>query len=276
MKKLLVCGSNGMAGHTISDYLKSLNKYEIINVARSNADYNLDIEFDLNYLKDLIKTLKPDVVINCIGLLVKASNDNPERAIYINSYFPKWLEKVTKNTQTKIIHLSTDCVFNGLSNGNYIETDIPTETNNYGRTKSMGELNNSKNLTLRLSIIGDEEKSNGVGLFEWFMRQKGDIKGYSNVLWNGITTLELAKQIDEIINLDINLVGLYHLAPSFNISKFDLLYLIKEIFEKEIAIGSDPTVIQDKTLHNSRTFEYNPLIPSYEQQLMEMKEWLGK
>ncbi len=273
--KILILGSRGMAGHTICDYLKSLNKYEIVTVARTNADYNFDIIENPQNILDIIKDNQYDIIINCIGLLVKASENCPAEAIYVNSYFPHLLEEITKDTQTKIIHLSTDCVFDGRY-GDYKENETVTETNMYGRTKSMGELNNSKNLTLRLSIIGDEEKSNGVGLFEWFMRQKGDIKGYSNVLWNGITCLELAKQIDKIINLPNSLTGLYHLAPSFNITKYDLLCLIKEIFEKEIAVGSDPTVIQDKTLHNSRTFEYNPLIPSYEQQLTEMKEWLSK
>jgi len=272
--KILILGSRGMAGHTIYDYLKSLNKYEIVTMARTNADYNFDIIESPQNILDIIKDNQYDIIINCIGLLVKASEDCPAEAIYVNSYFSHLLEEVGKITGVKIIHLSTDCVNDG-SKGSYLETDTPTETSWYGRTKAMGELKNNKDLTLRLSIIGDELKE-GTGLFEWFMRQKGDIKGYSNVLWNGITTLELAKQIDKIINLPNSLTGLYHLAPSFNISKYDLLCLIKEIFEKEIAIGSDPTVIQDKTLHNSRTFEYNPLIPSYEQQLTEMKEWLSK
>lgn len=268
--KILIIGSNGMAGHMIVRYLNSLNKYTIKTSARSNSDYNLDVENDLDLLLNAIKDFEPDIIINCIGLLIKACNDNPDRAIYVNSYFPHWLEKIAKNTRTKVIHLSTDCIFDGTQ-GNHLETDKATETSWYGRTKNMGEIINNKDLTLRLSIIGTELKSNGVGLLNWFLNQEGIVNGFTNCYWNGITTLELAKQIDTIIENRPNLSGLYHLAPDFKINKYNLLVLAKNIWNMDkVQIFKKSDFCQDKTLINSRKNEYNPEIPDYETQLKEL------
>jgi len=270
MLKVLVLGANGMAGSMITKYLSSLNKYNIKTSARKDSDYNLDIETDLDLLLIAIKDFEPDIIINCIGLLIKTCNDYPNRAIYVNSYFPHWLEKITKNTLTKVIHLSTDCIFDGTQ-GNHLETDKATETSWYGKTKAMGEIINNKDLTLRLSIIGTELKSNGVGLLNWFLQQSGIVSGFTHCFWNGITTLELAKQIDTIIENKSELSGLYHLAPDFKINKYNLLVLAKNIWNKDkIKIFKKSDFLQDKTLINSRKKEYDPMIPNYEIQLKEL------
>ena len=274
MKKVLVLGNMGMAGNTIYSYLKFLNKYIVFGVAREKYDYNtfvLDVKENFNKLISIIIKYQPHIIINCIGVLVKNSELNPDNAIYINGYFPHYLETITKNTKTKIIHLSTDCVNNGLK-GNYSENDVPNETSNYGRSKALGEIINDKDLTIRMSIIGNEIKKNGTGLFHWFMQQEGRCNGFSRVLWNGITCLELAKQIDKIIGT--NLTGLYHLAPDFKISKYELLKLITKVFNKNIIIEKNNDFIQDKTLVNNRKKEYDPKIPSYEIQLNEMKKFI--
>jgi len=277
-KKILIIGSRGMAGHTIFKYLRSLNKYYLIDIARQKLTPNtlsIDVKKQPNYLRRVIENSQPDVIINCIGILVDACNKDPENAIWINSYFPYYLAKITANTKTKIIHLSTDCVFDGQFQGKYTEKDLPTETNLYGRTKAMGEINNDKDLTLRLSIIGDELKENGTGLFNWFMKQKGNVYGYARVIWDGITTLELAKQLDKIINT--KLTGLYHLAPDFNISKFNLLAKINRIWDrKDVLVIPRFKVQQNKTLVNNRKEEYDPKIPDYETQLIEMKEFIER
>lgn len=265
MKKIIVLGARGMAGHMILDYLSSLNKYDVKGISRNE----IDIEEDIEKLLDMLRDEKPDVVINCIGLLVKASQENIVRAIFINSLFPHILEDIGKETNSKIIHISTDCVFDG-KNGPYNEDDLPTETNWYGRTKALGEINNDKDLTLRLSIIGPELKENGTGLFAWLIGQMGIITGYKNVLWAGVTTLELAKQIDKI--LDMNLTGLYHLIPDFSISKYDLLKLIKEVYKKDIEIIEDLSVVSNKVLKNSRKQDYDPNIKEYKLQLEELRE----
>ena len=278
MKQILILGAHGMAGHMITSYLKQLNKYEIFTLARDSkfgiTDYYCDVEINIDMLDGIInEDIDLDIVINCIGLLNKPANENPAKAIYLNSYLPHYLELITKNTNTKIIHLSTDCIFDGTQ-GNHSETDKPTEINYYGRSKALGEILNNKDLTLRLSIIGTELKKDGIGLLNWFLNQKGTITGYNNCYWNGITTLELAKQIDKIIEQNPNLSGLYHLAPDFNINKYELLCLAKKIWNKEnIEIVAKKDFHQNKTLINSRKDEYNPQIPNYETQLKELYEY---
>lgn len=278
MKRILILGSHGMAGHIISKYLELQDNY-VIKIARTYKepfpDYSLDIRRQLNLLSHLIVDHKPDVVINCIGILIPDSKKDIANAIFINSYFPHWLKNITKNTKTKIIHLSTDCVFDGKK-GNYRTNDIPTETSIYGRTKALGEINNNKDLTIRMSIIGKELKTNGSGLFEWVMKQKGTIKGFSNHYWNGITTLCLAQNINKTINSKIT--GLYQLAPGYKITKYSLLKLIKKIWNKnDITIQSYIANYCDKTLKPSYRIGFEPIIPeSYKQMLVEMREFDAK
>ncbi|MCG3055850.1 sugar nucleotide-binding protein, partial [Escherichia coli] len=132
--------------------------------------------------------------------------------------------------QGKLIHISTDCVFLG-DKGNYTESDAPDGTSIYAQSKQLGEIISDKHLTVRTSIIGPELKTDGIGLFLWFMKQTGKIKGYKRALWNRVTTIELAKAIEVFIQQDVT--GLYHLATEPKISKFDLLQLMKEVFQKD-------------------------------------------
>ena len=266
--KIFVLGSRGMAGHTICSYFKNHTTHIAYGIARNNSDFSVDIENDLEYLEHLINEYEPDVIINCIGLLIKDCNDRPDRAIYINSFFPHWLENLTKNTETKIIHLSTDCVFDGIK-GNYTEQDIHTETNWYGRTKSMGELNN-KNLTIRTSIIGTELKVKGNGLLEWALRQEFSVNGYINHLWSGITTLELAKFIEYVINNKIELDKTYHLISPQPINKYDLLKLIYDTWNKKIEVVPDYSTNCNKILVNSRFTETNYIVSDLNTQLKEL------
>ena len=273
MKKILILGI-GMAGHVIYKYLDSLKKYDLTGISKTKTDYvdyQIDIRMELYELAFVLENIFPDVIINCTGILVKESENFPSRAIYMNTFFPRWLEHKYKDTSVKIIHISTDCVFDGVQ-GYYSETTPPNESNWYGRTKAMGELNNNKDLTLRTSIIGPELKDEGSGLFSWFLRQTGIVRGYDKVLWNGITTLELAKQIDKILDID-NLVGLYHLITRKEITKYDLLILIQKIWgKKDIEIIKDSLVYSNKVLMNGR-LEYEPYIPNYDKQLQELHDW---
>ena len=278
-KSILILGSGGMAGSTIYRYLKSLNKYGIYDVAREQVNpetYVTDIRKNLNFVKKLITwRIQPDIIINCIGILVKASEDDPENAMWVNGCFPHWLEELTKNKKTKIIHLSTDCVFSGNKiDGGYKYTDIPDGIGYYAKSKIIGEINNKKDLTIRMSIIGSELKETGSGLFGWFLRQTGVVNGYSEAYWNGLTTLELAKAIDKMIDADI--VGLYQLAPDYKISKYALLELIKVIWNRhDITLVPNDSLKQDKTLINSKQEIPNYLMPlSYFDMLKEYKEWL--
>lgn len=272
--KILILGSNGMAGHIITKYFKDKN-YNVGTLARSDADFCVDIE-ENNQLENFFKSKNSecDFLINCIGLLVGESNNNPLKAIYINSYFPHYLEKKYNNTNTKIIHLSTDCVFDGLK-GNYIESDIHTEINYYGRSKSLGEINNNKDITFRTSIIGPEKKQNGSGLFHWFTKSSPNkINGWQNAWWNGITTLQLAKCIEKYIT-NPKISGIRHLVNNKNrINKYDLLVKIKEIFdiEKTISPSVGPKEIDKVLLDTIGDLDFE--ITDYDTQLRELRLFL--
>lgn len=279
MKKIVIFGSSGMAGHMVYRYFQSLNKYELLGISKTEVpgieSRVFDIEDNMPECLDFLLEYKPDVIINCIGILIQASQENPVRSIFVNSCFPHILEDLGKLINSRIIHISTDCVFNGEA-GPYIETDWPTERNWYGRSKALGEIVNDKDLTIRTSIIGPELKANGTGLFSWFMSQTGQVNGYTNVFWNGITTLEFAKQIDQI--LETNLSGLYHLTTTTPIAKGELLLQIRDVWQRtdiEILLTavSKP---QNKVLYNNRLTEYNPNIPSYRDQLQTLKDFYNK
>jgi len=269
MKKILILGSDGMAGNMIYRYLSTLNEYDIKCLSRSNvsgipSEY-FDIESDELY--NIISDNEFDYVINCIGVLVKACQDNPIRAIFVNSYFPHYLEKRTKGTSTKIIHISTDCIFSGIK-GDYTINDIPDEKSWYGRTKALGEIVNDKDLTIRTSIIGPEVRKEGVGLFKWFMEQTGQVGGYPQCFWNGVTTLELARFM--YFAMEHKLTGLVQLSTSNKISKYELLSLIVETFNK---IGTSVVradgIVQDKSLISTVNHLY--YVQEYREQLTELR-----
>jgi dTDP-4-dehydrorhamnose reductase len=210
MKKILIVGSKGMAGHIIYHYLKEKTDFEVVDIARGSDSHVPTHPIDVTHfdkLKEVLKLEQPDYVINCIGVLNKDAEDNPEKSILLNSYFPHFLAKVGNEINFRLIHISTDCVFNGQK-GNYLEDSIKDGFGFYAQTKALGEVSYGKNLTLRTSIIGPELKENGIGLFHWFMNQSGNINGYSSALWTGVTTLELAKGIVEAIKQEIS--GLHH------------------------------------------------------------------
>jgi dTDP-4-dehydrorhamnose reductase len=272
--KILVIGSNGMAGHMISRYLFEKG-YSIDTAARSNAKFLIDIEnFSLtyNFLQDIKNDY--DYIINCIGLLVKDSIDRSDRAAIINSWFPHAIEHAIRDSKTKLIHLSTDCVFDGKK-GNYVELDTHTETNAYGRSKSLGEVINNKDITFRMSIIGTEIKKNGTGLLNWILTNSDStISGWENALWNGITTLQLAKCIDSYIN-NPNISGVYHVVNNdININKYDLLCLINDTFNlnKTIVRTLGPKDINKILVDTTKTFNFQ--IPNYQTQLEELKNYV--
>jgi len=167
-----------------------------------------------------------------------------------------------------------NCVFSGKK-GNYLDTDILDGEGWYAKSKALGELNNEKDLTIRMSIIGKELKGNGSGLFEWFLAQTGTIKGYSEAYWTGLTTLELSKAIDKIIT-NTNLTGIYQLAMRDKISKHDLLCQLNSIFRNdELYITQDNTYKCDKSLINSSEIIPGYKLPNtYYDMLMEYKEYL--
>jgi dTDP-4-dehydrorhamnose reductase len=274
--KILLLGANGMAGHVITTGLREdAFHFDIISVARNNSiikpDCILDIT-DFVKLEKLVKKTQPAIIINCIGILNRSAEENPHSAVLINSYLPHFLEYITKNSNTKVIHISTDCVFSGRD-GNYTEFSLKDGLGYYAQSKALGELVNNKDLTLRTSIIGPEINPNGIGLFHWFYHQNGEIKGYTNAYWTGVTTIELLNALKFVIN-DNNIVGLYHLVNDIKISKYQLLEILNNEFEKQAILIPDDKYKVDKSLINTRKdFSFN--IKNYDQMIKEMKLWIN-
>lgn len=276
MKKLLVIGIKGMAGHILHRYFSEQNVYDVYGLARniesSATLFNVDVS-NTDQLRSLFEKNQFDYVVNCIGILNKDAEDNPSKAIWFNSYFPHYLEEITKTTLTKVIHISTDCVFSGKE-GSYTENDFKNGVGFYAQSKALGELTNTKDVTIRTSIIGPELNQNGIGLFHWFMSQTNQdhLKGFTKAYWSGLTTLELAKVVEAIINQ--NIVGLIQVAPSTKIDKFALLTLINTIYKNSaLEIEPSDSYHVDKSLVSIRTdFDYP--VPDYDQMLESQKEWI--
>ena len=212
-----------------------------------------------------------DAVINAIGILNQDAEDNKSNAVLLNSYLPHFLSDTTKDMKTKIIHMSTDCVFSGKTGG-YSETAFRDGETFYDRSKALGELENNKDLTFRNSIIGPDMSERGIGLFNWFMKQEGQINGFTKVIWTGVTTLTLAKAMEQA--LKENLTGLYNLVNNETISKYELLKLFNKYMKNnEIEIVPSDNLSLDKSLINNRT-DFSFQVPSYETMVAEMKEWI--
>ena len=272
MKKALVLGAAGMAGHIMTKYLAAKPDLSVIGVARSEtpfADEIIDV-LDFKALEAVINKHNPDFVINCIGVLVQKSANDLAQAVLINSYLPHFLAGLGEKLGFKLIHISTDCVFSGKA-GAYTETAFRDGDDNYARTKALGEVINNRDLTIRTSIIGPELKTDGTGLLDWFFKQNTDIKGYNHAYWSGVTTLELAKATYAFINQDI--FGLYNLCPESKISKFDLLGLFLKTWQKAISILPYSDYHVDKSLVCTRTdFDYS--VPDYAEMLTELNDWM--
>ncbi|KKI93657.1 dTDP-4-dehydrorhamnose reductase [Bacillus sp. SA1-12] len=271
--KLLILGGKGMAGHVIVDYFKQKGQHDVFYTSRDQNDKDslyLDVT-DIKKLEDIIELINPDIIINGIGILNEAATNHPVLAFQVNSLLPHQLVKLVERRNGKLIHISTDCVFSGTK-GDYTEFDNPDGTSIYAQSKRWGEIISDKHLTIRTSIIGPELKEDGIGLFLWFMNQTGEIKGYQKVLWNGVTTLELAKAIDAMI--EHNVTGLYNLGAEEKISKYSLLKLIQKVFKKDdVIITPDDKIVLDRTIKSTRT-DFHYQLPSYEEMIKELHSWM--
>jgi len=271
--KYLVLGSNGMAGHTIALYLISQG-HDVFGFGRKPSSLFKSVTGDVTntkILKELIESELFDVIVNCVGVLNQFAEKEKSNAILINSYLPHYLADITSHLSTQVIHLSTDCVFSG-SRGGYTEHEFRDGTSFYDRSKALGELEDSKNFTLRSSIVGPDINKSGIGLFNWFMQQKGPISGYTKALWTGQTTLQLAKTIEQISKERV--IGLINMVPDSAISKYDLLQLFNKYFRNgSVVIHPDAKYISDKSLKRTR-FDFDYRIPDYEQMLYELYGWV--
>ena len=260
--KILILGGHGMLGHKLVQVLSE--RFEVYTTIRSKKKYysespvfqkvyfleNTFVE-SFDSIINAIKTVKPQFIINCIGVIKQRSAaKDPITSITINSLFPNRLLQLCQAANIQLIHISTDCVFSGRK-GNYLEADIPDAEDLYGRTKLLGEPNAPGCLTIRTSIIGRELESSH-GLIEWFLSQeKQKIKGYKKAIFSGFTTIALAEILSKVVTDFPQLSGLYHVS-SAPISKYNLLSLVKQIYGLNIEIDADETIKCDRSLNSEK------------------------
>ena len=278
--KVLILGGSGMIGHQL--LIRLFKKFEVMATLRFNEDKYKELNifnksnsfFDVDVLeylklKKIIINFNPEIIINAVGITKQKVFSN-KFVHQINSNFPRNLLKLCIKKNIKLIHLSTDCVFSG-ERGFYNETDVPDPNEPYGKSKYNGEINNDSNIiTLRKSTIGPELKDKH-GLFEWFVSKKGDIEGYKNAKFTGITSIELARIIEKIIIHHKELHGLWHIAGP-EIDKYSLLKKIKSLLKREdINILLNESFKCDRTL-DGRKFSSltNYQSPSWDEMLEDM------
>jgi dTDP-4-dehydrorhamnose reductase len=269
MKKILVLGSTGMAGHMIYNHLAGRADFKLYDLSfrtKLNKDSILLDARNGESLAEVVRNLKPGIVINCIGALIKSSVADPANAVYLNSYLPHLLSSLAAEENFRLIHLSTDCVFSGVKGG-YLSSDFRDAQDVYGMSKALGEVSGEGILTIRTSIIGPELKSDGEGLLHWFMSQTGSVNGYTESIWTGVTTLQLARGVEQFI--DKELTGLIHYTNGAKISKFDLLGIMKKSWNMDITILPVPGKRVDKSLIPTHP-EITRNIPVYETMCREL------
>lgn len=273
MKNILVLGAAGMAGHQIALYFKEIG-YDVTAYTRRPFKYTRNIignALDTVAFQKVLLDGNYNVVINCIGVLNKDADENKSSAVYLNSYLPHLITDTLKNKETKLIHMSTDCVFAG-NTGPYYEDSLRDGITFYDRSKALGEVDDNKSLTFRNSIIGPDMNEHGIGLFNWFMKQKGEVNGFTGAIWTGVTTLTLAKAMEQVIKED--LTGLYNLVNNMSISKYELLCLFNKYFRgNEVIINKSDSLKLDKSLRSKRD-DFSFIVPPYEQMIKEMNEWV--
>lgn len=245
MNKILVLGSTGMLGRMVSEYFSQFPEYELFQTFRSIQNNKLvnNHKFDAmtDSLELLIEKIKPDYLINCIGIIKPEINERNQssinRAININTYFPIKLSKSAKKHNFKYVQIGTDCVFSGLV-GNYQETSFQDAADVYGKTKIVGEIFDSSKYLLRSSIVGPEP-GQGKSLLNWFLSQNHQtVNGFIDHKWNGITTLNFAKIVHGMIKSSKFINNLQHITPQDEVSKYDLLLYFNKYFQSNVTIVS--------------------------------------
>jgi len=280
--KVCILGANGMLGNALIYSMAFTQDYQVLGTVRNESAKQffppqitqhivagIDAQ-DIASIRDFLEVKKPDVVINSIGIVKQIDNGaDPIRAIEFNAILPHQLSKICRSIGTRLIHISTDCVFSGKKGSAYLEIDNPDPVDLYGRTKLLGELGDAPHeLTLRTSYIGNEFESTN-GLLEWFLAQNNPISGYTKAIYSGLPTVILADLIrDKVLKMP-QLHGLYHVSSS-PISKYNLLNLVAKVFGKKIVINPDDRFIIDRSLDSERFSDATGFVPPSWEQMIEL------
>lgn len=279
--RILILGGDGMLGHQLLAYLKPRHdvkvtlrqdlatycQYGLFDSGNSFA--GIDIR-SLERLVEVVADFRPEAVINAVGI-VKQRSDAKESipSLEINALLPHRLAVLCKGVGARLIHLSTDCVFSGKK-GKYLESDPSDAEDLYGKTKYLGEVHEANSLTLRTSIIG-RELSRHTSLLDWFLSRSGSVKGFTNAIYTGFTTMEMSRIIEKMLMEYPDASGVYQVS-SDQINKYELLLLIREKLGLDIEVIPDDVFCCDRSLDSSRfrsDFNYTP--PSWPAMIEELR-----
>ncbi|CRM43716.1 dTDP-4-dehydrorhamnose reductase [Pseudomonas sp. 24 E 13] len=261
--KILVLGVTGMLGSAVFKYIASHTSHSVFGTMRGRGgrkyfdekyaeNFYSDVDvLDYETLVGVFEQARPDVVINCVGLIKQlAQAKDPLSTLPLNSMLPHRLSKLCALIGARLVHVSTDCVFTG-EKGMYLESDISDAVDLYGKSKFIGEIQDQPHaITLRTSIIGHELASSA-SLVDWFLSQEGAVKGFTKAIFSGVPTSELARIITDFVIPNPQLFGLYHVSAE-PIDKFTLLNEIAKIYEKKIDIVPDDHLAIDRSLDSTR------------------------
>jgi dTDP-4-dehydrorhamnose reductase len=289
--KVLILGVNGMLGHKIYQTLFPLAdvvgtmRGNYIDIQRFPIFRELSLVFgiegmDIKNLQSVIKKVKPDILINCIGVIkqVKEAKDRTI-SIKINSLLPHELNRICGDLGIRLIHISTDCVFSGKK-GNYSEIDLSDAEDIYGKTKYLGEVTENRALTIRTSLIGRELYTTN-GLVEWLISNSGnEVNGFTNAIFSGFPSIHLAQIIRDIIFDYPSLTGLYHIS-SEPINKYILLCALNKKFELNVKVNEYSEYHCDRSLNSSlfqsktgfKALSWERMIDEFFTDSIQYREW---
>ncbi|PZD95144.1 SDR family NAD(P)-dependent oxidoreductase [Paenibacillus sambharensis] len=273
--RMLVIGGRGMAGHMLVRYFRRVTGAQVFSTVRDPKGEEGEILLEATDMNEVLRAVcdtSPHYIVNAAGVLNQYAEKKPADAYLVNGLLPHWLRYAANEAGARLIHISSDCVFSGYDGG-YTEDQRPDGVSVYAVTKAIGEVWDPRHLTIRTSIIGPEIRDNGIGLLQWFLKQQGTIKGYERVMWNGVTTLELAKAVHYAIEQP-EAGGLVHLAAPEPVSKLELLQLFQRVWNRsDIAIEPDDAIRLDRTLKSTRP-DWNYQVPEYRTMLEELAAWM--
>lgn len=274
---VLVLGATGLLGNAMFRVLSQTfngTTYGTIRHAEASRVFVPELRTQLFAVRDLtdmveltslLDTLKPDVIVNCIAS-EKSTHNDIAKMLPTFSLFPQLLSHLCRHRNIRLVHISSDGVFSGMCGG-YTEEDLPDSTQPYGIAKLLGEVAGTNTLTLRTSIIGPEIQSKNA-LLEWFLSQGDECICYTHAIFSGFPSNVLAQIICDVIQTRPDLHGLYHLATN-PISKYDLLQLIAEVYQKTIRIIPDDSVVIDRSLVADRFMQATGYVPPDWPELIE-------
>jgi dTDP-4-dehydrorhamnose reductase len=280
--KILIIGGDGMLGHELLQHLSTthdarvtlrggLSAYEPFRMFNTDNAYDgIDVQRPES-VRAVITDFCPDAIVNAAAIVKQrpeANNSIP--VIEVNALFPHQLELMARSAGSRVVQISTDCVFSG-TRGYYAEDDVPDPVDLYGRTKLLGELVDGRAVTLRTSMIG-LELTRRIGLVEWALAQSEAISGYRRVPYNGLTTMEFARVLELVLTRHSALTGVWHVS-THSISKHDLLVRLFELLDEPIEVKPDDAVACDRTLRSDRfraATGWEP--PTWEQMLPELAD----